>query len=248
MRWFALLVLFACVSHGARCAHDLSHIVESVGVDPQRSALRIVRLEDAEEWTSGQRCIYHTYSPGCTRNIPYTLAALEEGVVAERSFQWDGEKRWKEDWNQDQTLRSAFHRSAVWVYEQIVASIGEERLCRQLRQMGYGNTSTGASLADLEVSAHGQVEFLKQVVSRALALSEETYLQSRCVFCERSSEQLALFGKTGWTQGVGWYVGWVEAGEETFIFAFNMELREIERAPLRKTVIFACLKELGLDL
>jgi|GEM_PF-2507697 len=60
------------------------------------------------------------YTPASTFKIPNTLIALEEGIDKDRVFKWDGEKRFVEDWNQDQTLASAFrvscasHRKNCW--------------------------------------------------------------------------------------------------------------------------------------
>jgi beta-lactamase class D len=51
------------------------------------------------------------FVPASTYKIPHSLIALETGVVKDESqrFKWDGQKRWVEAWNRDQTFRSALN-------------------------------------------------------------------------------------------------------------------------------------------
>ena len=66
------------------------------------------------------------YSPASTFKIPNSLIALGLGVVDSREslFEWDGEDKGRSQWNQDQTLESAFKVSCVWCYQEIARDVG----------------------------------------------------------------------------------------------------------------------------
>ena len=152
---------------------DLSEIVESEDVDPDKSALLIVRLEDGAEWVSGGDRIETTYPPASTSKIPHTLIALETGYVdgPDNFFVWDGTKRFVDVWNQDQTLSSAFEYSAVWVYQEITRGIGYETMTEWMDRFEYGNCNIGMPedittywlVGPLETSARDQVQFLSKL-------------------------------------------------------------------------------------
>lgn len=59
-----------------------------------------------------------------------------------------------------------------------------------------------------------------------------------------------LYAKTGFSGGIGWYVGWVQTVEngfeKTYVFAFNMDIASWSELPLRKAVVRAVLNELGV--
>ena len=43
---------------------------------------------------------------------------------------------------------------------------------------------------------------------------------------------------------VGWFVGWVEAEGNTYVFALNMDLENANDLPLRESLALECLKAL----
>ena len=65
---------------------------------------------------------------------------------------------------------------------------------------------------------------------------------------EQSADYI-IYAKTGWTGTelqVGWYVGYVEKGDENWLFAMNMRMDRAEQAPLRKKLTIRSLRALGL--
>lgn len=238
---------------------DLSEVVRSAGVSPETSALLIVRLEDGAQWMSGGPRIDTPYPPASTAKIPHTLIALEEGYAdgPYAYFEWDGQERFLEVWNQDQTLSSAFKYSVIWVYQQITRDLGYETMSAWIDQFGYGNRNIGSPEdiatywldGPLETSARGQVRFLSKLAREMLPLTAATYHASRQVMLENSGENWELYAKTGFSGGIGWYVGWlqrVESGfERTYVFAFNMDIASWDDLPLRKAVVRAALNEIG---
>jgi beta-lactamase class D len=55
-----------------------------------------------------------------------------------------------------------------------------------------------------------------------------------------------LYAKTGWTmrtpENVGWFVGYVETGGKTWLFAANMELSREKDMGKRKQMVMDCLR------
>ena len=44
---------------------------------------------------------------------------------------------------------------------------------------------------------------------------------------------------------VGWYVGWVETGDDVWFFAINVDIRTPEDARFRKEALNAAMRETG---
>lgn len=239
---------------------DLSEVVRSAGVSPETSALLIVRLEDGAQWMSGSSRIDTPYPPASTAKIPHTLIALQEGYAdgPDAYFEWDGQERFLEVWNQDQTLSSAFKYSVVWVFQKITRDLGYETMANWIDQLGYGNLNIGSSEnittywldGPLAISARGQVQFLSRLVRGGLPLTADTYRSAMQIMREESGEDWVLYGKAGFSGGIGWYVGWVQrvenGVERAYIFAFNMDITSWDELPLRKAVVRAALSELAV--
>ena len=264
----SLLIVIACMplqGNGQESQQDLSGVVAAEGVDPQKSALLIVRLEDGTEWTSGGARIETAYPPASTSKIPHTLIALETGYAdgPDTIFKWDGTKRFLEAWNRDQTLSSAFKYSAVWVYQKITREIGYQTMSEWIGRLGYGNGNTGTPddlttywlVGPLETSAREQVQFLSKLAADTLPLKEETLSVGKQIMQADQGMDWTLFAKTGWrsdgeSTDIGWYVGWVEHLDEsdklTYVFAFNMDIVEASDRARRQAVVRSTLAHLGI--
>jgi beta-lactamase class D len=244
---------------------DLSALVRSEGVDPDTSALLVVRLQDGEQWTSGGERIDQRYPPASTSKIPHTLIALETGFAEgpDTVFEWDGKERTFDFWNRDQTLLSAYRFSAVWVYQCMTQTLGYETMSKWIGRLDYGNASIGTPddlttywlLGPLETTAREQIEFLTRLATDDLPFSADTLQTGKQVMQADQGEDWVLYAKTGWRADgqnvdIGWYVGWLEqdrgSGQETYVFAFNMDLVTADDRERRKTVVRAALIHLGL--
>src|SRR5690606_35531926 len=89
--------------------------------------------------------------PFSSFKIPNLLIALETGVAQnlDRRIPWDPARRpaasyWPKDWRQDQTLATAFTRSAAWSFQDLALEIGTERYRDYLRRFAYGNANAPA--------------------------------------------------------------------------------------------------------
>jgi beta-lactamase class D len=59
-----------------------------------------------------------------------------------------------------------------------------------------------------------------------------------------------LYAKTGWstrsTPGIGWYVGYLQTTDATWVFALNLETRDAGDLPLRRQLVMDALRVKGL--
>ena len=244
---------------------DLTEFVAGRGVDPARSALLIVRLEDAAQWSSGGARIDQRFEPASTSKIPHTLIALETGAVEgpEVPFAWDGADRGIRSWNRDQTLATAYTNSVVWVYQRIVGGLGGPTMADWLARLDYGNADIGGPddlttywlRGPLAISVREQTLFLDRLVHRSLPFSDRTYDLGLEVMRADAGDGWTLYAKSGWrSDGVrvdlGWYVGWLETTAPgmagTYVFAFNLDMPDPEHdRALRIATVRAALRAIG---
>jgi beta-lactamase class D len=263
----ALLVVFGPVLAAEQddgTDQNLAVVLAGAGVDPSNSALLIRRLEDDQEWASGGDRIEQRFPPASTSKIPHTLIALETGYASgpDMAFKWDGQKRFAEQWNRDQTLATAYKFSTVWVFQKITSDLGYETMAGWIDKLDYGNKNTG-SVADLtsywlrgplETSAREQVEFLARLAQDDLPLRPATLSTGKTIMVEDSGADWTLYAKTGWrsdgiNMDIGWYVGWLEStqgdSKQTFVFAFNMDMPNATDRNKRREAVRATLVAIG---
>lgn len=264
--FFCIAISLSAVTAMAQATDlDLSGIVAENGVDVSRSALIVRHLQDGTEWTAGGVRLDDRFSPASSSKIPHTLIALETGLAtgADTAFVWDGIDRHFASWNQDQTLASAYARSAVWVYQQITTELGGDTMSDWLSRFGYGNHNVGGEddlttywlRGPLAISAREQTDFLERLATQRLPLSDRTYEIAETIMRVDGDDDWTLYAKTGWRHDdvnidIGWYVGWLEttvSGEaETYVFAFNMDMpNPAEDLDRRIDTVLAVLSEIG---
>ncbi|MCL2361963.1 MAG: BlaR1 family beta-lactam sensor/signal transducer [Defluviitaleaceae bacterium] len=171
-------------------------------------------------------------SPTSTYKIISALIALETGILdadyTER--EWDGIVHPFEAWNQNQTLSSAMHSSANWYFQDLDAKVGAERLSFYLTQLSYGNHNLTGGIADFWIESSLRISPLEQVGFLASVYRNESIFEAEHVNAVKDALRLSerdgavLSGKTGTgivnSQTVnGWFIGYVETGLNTFIFA-----------------------------
>ena len=100
-----------------------------------------------ESLTTGQRLVHNDpraqqrYPAASTFKVLNTLIALEEGAISGENqiFHWNGTQYSIANWNQDQTLDSAFKVSCVWCYQQIALRVGALKYPAYIQQTNYGH-------------------------------------------------------------------------------------------------------------
>ncbi len=201
-----------------------------------------------------ERCA-EGFLPASTFKIFNSLVALETGVMADENVvvKWDGVDRGSKEWNQDQTMRTAFQRSAVWFYQEIARRVGEKRMKYYLERERYGNRNMGGELdkfwlsGDLRISPDQQVEFLTRLYKGELGFSERSMNIVKDIMTMESTPGYTLRGKTGWAipggdSNIVWIVGYLERDRNAHIFALNL-LGRGRKYPVREARM-AILKDI----
>ncbi len=199
------------------------------------------------------------FSPASTFKIYNGLVALETGVVpnVDTMYAWDGVERGGA-WDQDHSLRTGLQHSAVWLFQELAIEIGKERYQESFILEPYGNNLVGDSvqtfwlLGPLEISANEQVAFLNRLRMGELAFRPEVQQAVRMMLTLYHDRAYTLYGKTGWatleTGDIGWIVGWVETGDEEWVYALNVEPdgQGFDMRTARRGILDSMLSEMGL--
>lgn len=184
------------------------------------------------------------FSPKSTFKIPNSLIGLQSGVIRDADFviQWDRQKYppdgWDTEpfvnWKRDHTLRTAFKHSVVWYYRESALRVGPERMKQSVTAFDYGNRDTSGPVNQfwlnetLKISADEQVEFLKKLYFGQLPVSPHALSAVKEIMVQEQTPKYKLSAKTGGgprAEGVviGWYVGYVETGDNVYFFAMNID-------------------------
>lgn len=205
-------------------------------------------LETGTEYVLSGSDITARHTPWSTFKIPNLIIALETGIAAsvDAEREWDTARRpaarfWPKSWRQDQTLRTAFQRSAVWYFRDIAEEVGAGAYRSILGRWGYGN----AEVADgsdnfwlngtLKISVQEQVDFLEHLIVGRLDVDAQHIDALRLVSRAGEKQGISLHGKTGSGPKVsgnlgdrfeGWYVGFVDRpNAKPIVFALYVEAR-----------------------
>lgn len=198
------------------------------------------------------------FTAASTFKIPNSLIALQLGLVngPNAPFKWDGTRYSIANWNQDQTLASAFRVSCVWCYQQLARQIGKAAYREWLTRIGYGALREPFALTtfwldgSLTISALEQVAFLKQVYRRQLPFSPASYDTLREIMRSEQNTNFTLYAKTGLAADslpkIGWYVGFVETAQDVWFFATNLDITADAQLPLRLQLTREALQAKGV--
>lgn len=187
------------------------------------------------------------FLPASTFKILNSLISLETKVIKNENeiIKWDGKKRFYEMWNKDQNMRSALKYSCVWFYQELARRVGFENYHKYLDIVNYGNKKTGNKIdtfwleGDLAISPVEQIIFLRNLINEKLPFEKKNMKIVKNILMVDSTANYKMYAKTGWTARVnepdqiGWYVGFVERGKETWIFALNIGFTKDEDASQR---------------
>lgn len=188
--------------------------------------------------TNGQARMFNSelateaYSPMSTFKIPNTLIALESGAVKSPTevIKWNGKKGWMPDWNRDHDLRSAFKYSVFPFYQEVARRAGKAKMQDYLNKFDYGNKVIGNFIdsfwidGSLKINAAQQIGFLRKVHEGNLPVSKEALAVLKDAMVASKDDTYILRSKTGTGEiakgeFIGWYVGYVENGKDTYYFA-----------------------------
>lgn len=206
------------------------------------------------------------YLPSSTFKIPNSLVALETGVAEgpdqvfkgpREPFLVRGEPFLPEVCNGDITLEEAFRNSCITVYQELARQIGMKTYRRFVQKLDYGNRNLRSAPVDwfwlkgrFGISAQEQISFLNKLQGNDLPFSVRTMSDVKRMMVAEETPEYVIRAKTGYvftTQPeVGWWVGWIETGTATTLFALNLDITTPDHAAARKTIAKAILRELGV--
>lgn len=195
------------------------------------------------------------FIPASTYKIPHLMIALETGIAPAQDtvFKWDGKPQPLKLWERDHTYRGLMLDSVVPVFQGFARQIGEQRMQAQLQRLGYGNADISGGIdrfwldGGLRISAAEQIAFLTQLKDKRLPFAPKHQWRTHDAMLIEANDQYVLRGKTGYSlgmpgtgdtskPGMGWWVGWIETGTRTHIFACNFDITAGAQLSLRKSI------------
>jgi len=173
----------------------------------------------------GQQC-QAMLSPCSTFKLPNTLIGLQTSAVSgpDDLKKWDGRKHSRPASNRDHTLSSAISESIPWYFQSLARDVGEQRMAAWLERLDYGNQDISGGIDrfwlsnTLKISAHGQMQLLRNLWHGTLPFKPDYQQQLRKMLELDSPLSGKLHGKTGSCLGAsdqqlpdhGWFIGWVD--------------------------------------
>jgi beta-lactamase class D len=134
--------------------------------------------------------------------------------------------------------------------------VGDAAYQRYLVASDYGNANSSGPIdrfwlnGTLKISAYQQIDFLKNLVQRTLPFSPATFDVIEDITVTERTADYTLHAKTGWDDSakpaVGWLVGWVERGDDDYLFVLNLDLLQPEHAKARLEIVRAALHQAGV--
>ncbi|MXQ12838.1 class D beta-lactamase [Microvirga makkahensis] len=249
---FTRRILSACMIAAAPAAaysqprlHELSSEPFRAEVADRHVTFYAVDSEAGVQYAFNPKDIDERHPPFSSFKIPNLMIALETGVASNLNHvrKWDQNRRpaaeyWPVDWRQDQTLGSAFMRSAAWYFQDLALEIGAKRYREYLQRFRYGNANVpeGSDTFWLDdpdaarrllISPREQVAFIKNAIEGQFELRTDTLTAFKKVAELQNEGGYKLYGKTGSgpvqagnLDGAfqGWLVGLVERPQKKPVF------------------------------
>lgn len=199
--------------------------------------------------------------PSSTFKILNTLIGLETGVVTDEHFamKWDGTEYEQKIWNRDHDLASAFTHSAYWYYREVARRVGSGSMKQWLDKVGYGNADTTGGIdrfwlgGGLRITPEQQLDFLKRLYENKLPFSRRNLDIVKRLMLVKQNDKAAVRAKDAWAfegeKMIGWYVGYVEAGTDVFLFVNYLECAHDDQSGFgeaRMAITYRILDELGI--
>jgi beta-lactamase class D len=173
-------------------------------------------------------------SPASTFKIPLALMGFDAKILQDENH-----PKW------EYKPRSWMKHSVVWYSQVLTPQLEMPIIKKYLAQFNYGNQNMSSGVrgrtglngawisGSLLISPNEQLEFLKKLVTDTLPVSAHAIVMTKNILDSEDLEHgWKLYGKTGAydldvtkedsLQG-GWYVGWINKGQQSYIFVIHQE-------------------------
>ncbi|MBR8741141.1 class D beta-lactamase [Nocardiopsis sp. MG754419] len=228
---------------------DLAGHFEQAGVD---GTFVLYDVRDRSAVVVGADQARERAVPASTFKLPHTLIALQTGVVS------DIDEVVSPEGEEEMSLREALPTADVPVHYEVAERIGHDRMSTWVDRFDYGNRKVGEDgdlgrfwvEGPLEISAVEQATFLAELARAELPVDVEHQEALRELVAVEETEDYSLYGRTG--LGVeadpapGWWVGWVENGDDLHTFALRLDVVEESDADVRESLGRDFLAELDV--
>lgn len=199
------------------------------------------------------------FSPASTFKIANALIGLSMGAVrsVDEVITYTGDANpFMREWLEPMGLRGAMKVSNVPLYQELARRIGLQRMGEAIVRLGYGNQQIGSDVTTfwlrgpLAISAMEQTRFLSRLAHQTLPFPAQAQRQVAEITRVDSGPGWSLHAKTGWQNapgaGVGWWVGWVQKGDQITPFALNIAMAGAADASKREQLGRSSLQALGI--
>lgn len=217
----------------------------------RHGAFVLIDCASGKSFQSDPAACAEKVAPFSTFKIWNSAIGLETGLVQDPDapfWAWDGQKRWLEAWNKDQTLRSAMAASCVPAYQALARQIGPERMQKWLDLIGYGDRDITAGIdifwldppdhKPLLITPTQQARLIAKLVNGEVPFSNKTRTALKSIMTLKTTDHGILYGKTGSGErdgsAWGWFVGYVESAGKTFAFACLLKDQDVTGKDARK--------------
>ncbi len=229
MKKFVSLLLFLLAlglpAYGQQKVVDVAHFFQG-----KNGCFLLYNLSQNQWMTAYNpaRCA-ERISPYSTFKIPLSLMAFDQHVISQNTrFKWDGQDKGRPEWNQDQTPQTWLKYSVVWVSQLLTPQLGLDKIKNYLRIFNYGNQDFSGGLttawlgSSLKISADEQLQFMKNLVNNKLPISSAAMNNTKQnLYLQTSPQGWKLYGKSGSGANEGWFIGYVQKDQKTYLFALN---------------------------
>jgi beta-lactamase class D len=252
-----VLFLFVLMFHNlfAQESATLKELFDKYGV---QGTMIIQSFDGQKKYVYNEQRANQPLLPASTFKIPNTLIALDMNLIENENaiIVWDKQEREITQWNQDQTLKSAFQNSCVWCYQYFALQLSIEQYKNYLKILHYGNEEIGESVTSfwldgqLRITPYQQIAFLKKLHNNELPFKIEHLEILKSIMIEKENENYTIRAKTGWAKSEvpnhGWYLGDVQTKEDVWFFATNIITKSAQDLPKRKYITMQALKNLDI--
>lgn len=225
-------------------------------------AIIIYDLKNCHTFEHNPQRNLRAFPPASTLKIINSLIALETGAITDEIavLTWDGITRTLPEWNRDLNMKEAFKVSGVWFYQVLARRVGYQRMHEWVAKVGYGDQNIGTKedidkfwLGEkLQITPRQQIEFLRRLYDGKLPFSQRSLAIVKDMMIREQTPEYTLRGKTGLlgfgeniTPKIGWYVGYLEQGDNVYFFATNLDIGRDEDSSARLELTRRCLRQLG---